>query len=79
MRQTARRSLEETMVEGILFTVDELMQGGLPVAPESIEAYNDAIFTLQQKKGAGHMTSLELVQKKCGLNFSGSAKKQGAG
>ncbi len=50
MRQTARRSLEETMVEGILFTVDELMQGGLPVAPESIEAYNDAIFTLQQKK-----------------------------
>ena len=34
----------------MFFTVDELMQGGLPVAPESIEAYNDAIFTLQQNK-----------------------------
>ena len=50
MRQAAYRSLEEAIVEGVLFTVQELMGQRLPVAPESIEAYNDAIFTLQQKK-----------------------------
>ena len=50
MRRAADRSLEEAMVEGILFTVNELMEQRLPVAAESIQAYNDAIFTLEQKK-----------------------------
>ncbi len=50
MRLAADRSLEEAMVEGIRFTVDELMGQGLPVAAESIEAYNDAIFTLEKKE-----------------------------
>ena len=52
LRGTAYRSLEEAMVEGIRFTVDELMGQELPVAAESIEAYNDAIITLQEQKGA---------------------------
>ena len=52
LRVTAYRSLEEAMVEGIRFTVDELMVQELPVAAESIEAYNDAIITLQEQKGA---------------------------
>ena len=52
LRVTAYRSLEEAMVEGIRFTVDELMGQELPVAAESIEAYNDAIITLQEQKGA---------------------------
>ena len=52
LRVTAYRSLEEAMVEGIRFTVDELMGQNLPVAAESIEAYNDAIITLQEQKGA---------------------------
>ena len=47
MRRLADQSLEEAMVEGIRYTVDELMGQNLPVAAESIEAYNDAIFTLQ--------------------------------
>ncbi len=50
MRRAADSSLEEAMVEGILFTVNELMEQRLPVAAESIAAYNDAIFTLEQKK-----------------------------
>ena len=50
MRLAADRSLEEAMVEGIRFTVNELMEQRLPVAAESIQAYNDAIFTLEQKK-----------------------------
>ena len=52
LRVTAYRSLEEAMVEGKRFTVDELMGQELPVAAESIEAYNDAIITLQEQKGA---------------------------
>ena len=50
LRRVADRSLEEAMVEGILFTVNELMEQRLPVAAESISAYNDAIFTLEEKK-----------------------------
>ena len=50
LRQVADRSLEEAMVEGILFTVNELMEQRLPVAAESIAAYNDAICTLKEKK-----------------------------
>lgn len=50
MRRLADNSLEEAMVEGIRFTVDELMGQKLPVAAESIDAYNDAIFTLEKKE-----------------------------
>lgn len=50
MRRAAGRSLEEAMVEGISFTVGELMEQRLPVAAESIEAYNDAILILEQEK-----------------------------
>ena len=54
MRRAADRSLEEAMVEGILFTVNELMEQRLPVAAESIQAYNDAIFTLEQKRSSAY-------------------------
>ena len=50
LRKTARRSLEEAMVEGIRFTVEELMGQNLPVAAESIHAYNDAILFLEEQK-----------------------------
>ena len=50
MRAAANRSLEEAMVEGIIFTVNELMGQRLPVAEESISAYNDAIAILEEKK-----------------------------
>lgn len=50
MRRLAESSLEEAMVEGIRYTVDELMSQNLPVAAESVDAYNDAIFTLKEKE-----------------------------
>ena len=50
MRLAADRSLEEAMVEGIRFTVNELMEQRLPVAAESIQAYNDAILLLETQK-----------------------------
>ena len=50
MRLAADRSLEEAMVEGIRFTVNELMEQRLMVAAESIQAYNDAILLLETQK-----------------------------
>lgn len=49
MRQAADRSLEEAMVEGIVFTVKDMMDQRLPLGTESIEAYNDALQVLQRK------------------------------
>ena len=49
MRQAAYRSLEEAIVEGVLFTVQELMGQRLPVAAESVEAYNDALLILEDR------------------------------
>ena len=40
----------EMCIRDSLFTVNELMEQRLPVAAESIAAYNDAIFTLEEKK-----------------------------
>ena len=50
MRLAADRSLEEAMVEGIRFTVNELMEQRLMVAVESIQVYNDAILLLETQK-----------------------------
>lgn len=50
MRKLADRSLEEAMLEGIAFTVGELMELRKPVAPESVDAYNDALSILNEKK-----------------------------
>lgn len=50
IRRYAYDRLEKTIVEGVEFTVRELMEQRLPVAPESVEAYNDAIFVLSQQK-----------------------------
>ncbi len=51
MRALAESSLEEAMIEGIRFTVTEKMEQSLPMDPGSIDAYNDALRTLSEKKG----------------------------
>ena len=51
MREKAARSLEEAMLEGIAFTVNELTEARLPIAAGSIEAYNDALSVLNKKEG----------------------------
>ena len=52
MRKKARRSLEEAMLEGIEFTVNELLKDRAPIAGEMIDAYNEAlgIFKASEKK-----------------------------
>lgn len=50
MREYAKESLEKAIVEGVAFTVAELTNNRLPVAAESIDAYNDALLTLQNER-----------------------------
>lgn len=50
LRVTAYQSLEEAIIEGIVFTVGELMEQQKPVAVGSIEAYNDALCARKAKE-----------------------------
>ena len=52
MRQAADRSLEEAMVEGIAFTVNETMGQRRLLGQESIAAYNEAMVILEEQKGS---------------------------
>ena len=47
MRATAHRSLEEAIVEGLQFTITELVEAAALVDPDSIGAYNDAVLAVQ--------------------------------
>lgn len=50
LRAVARKSLEEAIIEGVAFTVQELMGRREPVAPASVDAYNDAVAILMEKE-----------------------------
>ena len=50
LRAVARESLEEAIIEGVAFTVQELMSRREPVASASIDAYNDAVAVLTEKE-----------------------------
>ena len=50
LRAVARESLEEAIIEGVAFTVQELMSRREPVASASIDAYNDAVAVLKKKE-----------------------------
>ena len=45
LRAVARESLEEAIIEGVAFTVQELMSRREPVASASIDAYNCLLYT----------------------------------
>lgn len=49
MRQKAERSLEEAIVEGLSFTIKDLIDAGRVVHPDTIGAYNEAVFAVNQK------------------------------
>lgn len=52
MRRAAEASLEEAMVEGIAFTVNETMGQRRLLGQESIAAYNEALVILEEQKGS---------------------------
>lgn len=49
MRKLAKKSLEEAMIEGIAFTVQEKMEARLPLDPQSLCAYNEALWALEER------------------------------
>ncbi len=50
MREKARRSLDEAIVEGLSFTIKDLIDRELLVHPDTLDAYNDAVFNTKQEK-----------------------------
>ena len=49
MRKLAKKSLEDAIIEGIAFTIQEKMGERLPLGSGSIDAYNDAVRELQKR------------------------------
>lgn len=49
MRDKADRSLEEAMLYGLQFTINEMVKEGRPVHPDSIHAYNE-VAILENKR-----------------------------
>ncbi len=49
LRKAAEASLSEAMVEGLVFTVCDLAQGRVPIHPDSIAAYNEAVLASGKK------------------------------
>ncbi len=50
MREAAERSLEEAIVKGVAWTLNDLSGQGRPIDPDSICAYNDALEHLKAGK-----------------------------
>ena len=50
MRKTAYKSLDRAIVEGIAFTVGALLKDREPVVPETVDAYNDAVWAVRHGK-----------------------------
>lgn len=50
MREKAKRSLDEAIVEGLSFTIKDLINGEKIVHPDTLDAYNDAVFNIQKLK-----------------------------
>lgn len=48
MREKAKRSLDEAIVEGLGFTIKDLITRNLIIHPDTVLAFNDAIINLQK-------------------------------
>ena len=49
MREKAKRSLEEAIVEGLGFTITDLIERARIIHPDTVDAYNDAMYVLQKR------------------------------
>lgn len=49
MREKAKRSLEEAIVEGLGFTITDLIERARIIHPDTVDAYNDAMYALQKR------------------------------
>ena len=49
MREKAKRSLEEAIVEGLGFAIADLIERARIIHPDTVDAYNDAMYVLQKR------------------------------
>ncbi|MDD6489754.1 MAG: bis(5'-nucleosyl)-tetraphosphatase (symmetrical) YqeK [Clostridia bacterium] len=49
MRKAADKSLEEAMIEGMSFTICDLADRKLPIAPDTFKGYNEVVFAKSKK------------------------------
>ena len=50
MRKAADKSLEDAMIEGMSFTICDLADRKLPIAPDTFKGYNDVVCEKSNKK-----------------------------
>lgn len=50
LREAAKDSLEAVIVEGVAFTIPERMDQRMTLEPRSIDAYNEALWILEERK-----------------------------
>lgn len=50
MREKAKRSLDEAIVEGLSFTIKDLIDAGRIIHPDTLGAYNDAIANVEKSR-----------------------------
>ena len=50
MREKARKSLDEAIIEGLSFTIKDLITDGKTVHTDTVDAYNDAIINERKQK-----------------------------
>ena len=50
MREKAKRSLDEAIVEGLSFTIKDLIDAGRVVHTDTLGAYNDAIINVEKSR-----------------------------
>lgn len=50
MRKTAYKSLDKAIVEGIAFTISDLAKNRDAIVPDTIDAYNDAVWAVRHGK-----------------------------
>ncbi len=62
MRMDAESSLEEAMVEGITFTMQERMGERMTMEPRSIDAYNEAVWVLEERERIKQMEGYEIAK-----------------
>lgn len=63
MRDLAEQSLDLAMIEGIRFTVMETMSSSSIVCARSIDAYNDAVLSFEEKRESLPLNSQKEQQK----------------
>ncbi len=49
MREKSKRSLEEAIVEGLGFTITDLIERERIIHPDTVDAYNDAMYAVQKR------------------------------